>query len=68
MWLILVFIQGRKTSLDAPWTDDSGNALPYLTPVISSMGDRLGVAPGITSMYAMPENQPLDKSAAVCEL
>lgn len=54
--------------MNAPWTDDSGNALPYLTPVISSIGDRLSVVKGLTSMYAVPENQPIGKSAAVCEL
>ena len=68
MSLIFGCIQGRKTSVNAPWTDDSGNALPYLTPVISSIGDRLSVVKGLTSMYAVPENQPIGKSAAVCEL
>ena len=24
------FIQGTRTSKDAPWTDDKGNPLPYL--------------------------------------
>lgn len=30
--VILTYIQGKRTSLGAPWTDESGNPLPYLAP------------------------------------
>ena len=32
--VILTYIQGKRTSLGAPWTDESGNPLPYLASEI----------------------------------
>ena len=32
------FIQGQRTASGAPWTDDSGNPLPYL-PTVGNSGN-----------------------------
>lgn len=29
---ILAYIQGKRKNVGAPWTDESGNPLPYLAP------------------------------------
>ena len=37
--MIFGFIQGTRTGKDAPWTDDSGNPLPYLPATVGNNDD-----------------------------
>ena len=63
------FIQGTRTGKDAPWTDNSGNPLPYLPASVGNSNEASNTKLVIVSdaFYAVDVSSR-DRAFVLCEM